>query len=57
MISPRLFTMMVVMALVTTFMTTPLIERLYLRRGLGDPGDRATTQTGSIASDRIAADR
>lgn len=30
-ISTRLFTMMVVMALVTTFMTTPLIERLYPR--------------------------
>jgi Kef-type K+ transport system membrane component KefB len=31
-ISTRLFTMMVVMALVTTFMTTPLIERLTARR-------------------------
>jgi Kef-type K+ transport system membrane component KefB len=27
-ISPRLFTMLVIMALVTTFMTTPLVERL-----------------------------
>jgi Kef-type K+ transport system membrane component KefB len=31
-ISTRLFTMMVVMALVTTFMTTPLIERLTGRK-------------------------
>jgi hypothetical protein len=28
-ISPKLFTMMVIMALVTTFMTTPLLERVY----------------------------
>jgi Kef-type K+ transport system membrane component KefB len=28
-ISPALFTMMVVMALVTTFVTTPLLERIY----------------------------
>jgi Kef-type K+ transport system membrane component KefB/nucleotide-binding universal stress UspA family protein len=28
-ISPRLFTMLVIMALVTTFMTTPLLERVY----------------------------
>jgi Kef-type K+ transport system membrane component KefB len=28
-ISPSLFTMMVVMALVTTFMTTPILERIY----------------------------
>jgi Kef-type K+ transport system membrane component KefB len=28
-ISPRLFTMMVIMALVTTFLTTPLLERVY----------------------------
>jgi Kef-type K+ transport system membrane component KefB len=31
-ISPALFTMMVLMALVTTFMTTPLITRLYPNR-------------------------
>jgi len=28
-ISPTLFTMLVLMALVTTFMTTPLMEWLY----------------------------
>lgn len=28
-ISPKLFTMMVIMALVTTFITTPLLERIY----------------------------
>jgi Kef-type K+ transport system membrane component KefB/nucleotide-binding universal stress UspA family protein len=30
-ISPRLFTMMVVMALATTWLTTPLLERIYPR--------------------------
>ncbi|HVY44809.1 MAG TPA: cation:proton antiporter [Minicystis sp.] len=33
-ISPRLFTMMVLMALVTTFLTTPLLERIYPQREL-----------------------
>jgi Kef-type K+ transport system membrane component KefB len=28
-LSPTLFAMMIIMALVTTFMTTPLIERIY----------------------------
>jgi len=32
-ISPALFTMMVLMALVTTFMTTPLLEVLYPAQG------------------------
>ena len=36
-ISPTIFTMMVVMALVTTFMTTPLLDLLLGRRGFGDP--------------------
>jgi Kef-type K+ transport system membrane component KefB/nucleotide-binding universal stress UspA family protein len=31
-LSPRLFTMMVIMALVTTWMTSPLLERIYPRR-------------------------
>ena len=31
-LSPQLFTMMVVMALVTTWMTSPLLERFYPRR-------------------------
>ncbi|MCY3003188.1 MAG: cation:proton antiporter [Planctomycetota bacterium] len=36
-ISPTIFTMMVIMALVTTFMTTPLLDLLLGRRGFGDP--------------------
>ena len=42
-ISPTLFSMLVVMALVTTFMTTPLLMRLYpeaARRGQGVPATR-----------------
>ncbi len=31
-LSPRLFTMMVIMALVTTWMTSPILERFYPRR-------------------------
>jgi Kef-type K+ transport system membrane component KefB len=31
-ISPRLFTMLVIMALVTTFMTTPVLNRLMRGR-------------------------
>ncbi|MFN7146530.1 MAG: cation:proton antiporter, partial [Myxococcota bacterium] len=31
-LSPRLFTMMVIMALVTTWMTSPLLERIYPRK-------------------------
>ncbi|MSQ00439.1 MAG: cation/H(+) antiporter [Myxococcales bacterium] len=31
-LSPRLFTMMVIMALVTTWITSPLLERIYPRR-------------------------
>jgi Kef-type K+ transport system membrane component KefB len=34
-ISPTLFSMMVLMALVTTFMTTPLLDLLTRRRGAG----------------------
>lgn len=33
-LSPTLFTMMVIMALVTTFLTTPLLERIYPRASL-----------------------
>lgn len=36
-ISPTILTMMVIMALVTTFMTTPLLDLLLGRRGFGDP--------------------
>jgi hypothetical protein len=42
-LSPTLFAMMVIMALVTTFMTSPVIERVY-------PSDRA----GSSTNRRVA---
>jgi Kef-type K+ transport system membrane component KefB len=35
-ISPALFAMMVLMALVTTFMTSPLLEWIYPARMIGD---------------------
>ena len=38
-ISPALFAMMVLMALVTTFMTTPLLELIYPARLLADESD------------------
>ena len=37
-ISPALFSMLVVMALVTTFMTTPLLMRLYPEAARRAPG-------------------
>lgn len=37
-ISPALFTMMVLMALVTTFMTTPMLRLIYPSRLLQEPG-------------------
>ncbi|HSA55536.1 MAG TPA: cation:proton antiporter, partial [Gemmatimonadaceae bacterium] len=36
-ISPALFAMMVLMALVTTFMTSPLLERIYPARLFAQP--------------------
>jgi len=36
-ISPALFAMMVLMALITTFMTSPILEWVYLRRALPQP--------------------
>ncbi len=49
-ISPALFTMMVLMALITTFMTTPLLELIYPARlirgegaGAADPDPTQTT--------------
>jgi nucleotide-binding universal stress UspA family protein len=49
-ISPTLFTMMVLMALITTFMTTPLLElvypaRLMRSRVVGGDGDGASFRT------------
>jgi Kef-type K+ transport system membrane component KefB/nucleotide-binding universal stress UspA family protein len=44
-ISPKLFTMMVLMALVTTFITSPLLERIYptelMMQTLADPAEGA----------------
>lgn len=50
-LSPELFTMMVLMALVTTFMTTPLLELLYPERmrredALHDAAESGAAQTG-----------
>jgi len=50
-ISPTLFTMMVIMALVTTFMTTPLLELVYpqseLTRDLDTPPPSAVASSNS----------
>jgi Kef-type K+ transport system membrane component KefB len=50
-ISPALFAMMVLMALVTTFMTSPLLEWIYPARMIrGDarvPADHTETQMGT----------
>jgi len=41
-LSPPLFTMMVIMALVTTFMTTPILIAMKIGRQ-GDPGKVSAT--------------
>src|SRR5262245_21822036 len=50
-ISPKLFTMLVIMALVTTFMTTPLLERIdprhRLLRELGGADELAPASTAA----------
>ncbi len=46
-ISPALFTIMVLMALVTTFMTTPLLSWLYPRRQVD--ADLAALEVGELA--------
>jgi Kef-type K+ transport system membrane component KefB len=51
-ISPALFTMMVLMALVTTFMTAPILEWMYFRRLL--PAKRAVGEEESLPDRRIA---
>ncbi|HET9955473.1 MAG TPA: cation:proton antiporter [Polyangiaceae bacterium] len=43
-ISPKLFTMMVIMAIITTFMTTPLVLKLYPRR-LAKPAEDVASFT------------
>ena len=40
-ISPTLFAMLVVMALVTTFATTPVLDRLLSTRGFADEPEGA----------------
>lgn len=50
-ISPTLFTMMVLMALVTTFMTTPLLQRVY------PPDTRTTLPEGFSILMCVAFDR
>jgi K+:H+ antiporter len=56
-ISPKLFTMMVIMALATTFMTTPLIQLVYPMAALAreisaqDP----PSQSGPVSASRVNA--
>lgn len=63
-ISPTLFTMMVLMALVTTFMTTPILQAVYpqeaLAQGLLEPppvSTRATLPEGFSVLMCVAVDR
>jgi len=48
-ISPTLFTMLVIMALVTTFMTTPLLELVYPVAELAKERERGLNTTGRRA--------
>lgn len=48
-ISPKLFTMMVIMALVTTFMTTPLLHLIYPRRELAEELAEQTGPAPAVA--------
>jgi len=53
-ISPKLFTMMIVMALVTTFATAPLLHIIYsLVRAEGDAPER--TRLGETGAGAILA--
>jgi nucleotide-binding universal stress UspA family protein len=47
-ISPLLFTMLVIMALVTTFMTSPLLEWIYPKRLIRMNAAEAETETESV---------
>lgn len=51
-ITPTLFTMLVVMALVTTFMTSPLVEWIYFR-GLAPKGEYQPTAPEVISPDEV----
>jgi Kef-type K+ transport system membrane component KefB len=50
-ISPTLFTMLVVMALVTTFMTAPILEWIYFERVVPRPYEPADVEPESPATD------
>ena len=58
-ISPKLFAMMVVMALVTTFMTTPLLQRIYpaeeLARELAELAETSARDVAAAAKARFTA--
>jgi Kef-type K+ transport system membrane component KefB/nucleotide-binding universal stress UspA family protein len=59
-LSPTLFTMLVIMALVTTFMTTPLLERIYpaeqlAREILLASEEAAAASVPTVESERYAA--
>ncbi|CAF0736233.1 unnamed protein product [Adineta steineri] len=47
-LSPRLFTMLIIMALVTTFMTCPLLWLVYLRTYKPDPPLLGNTSTSKV---------
>ncbi len=51
-ITPTLFTMLVIMALVTTFMTSPLVEWIYFRR-LTPKGEYQPTAPEVIPTDEV----
>ncbi len=58
-ISPKLFAMMVIMALVTTFATTPLLQWIYpteqLAKQLAEPPDNSVTDLTAQARARFTA--
>lgn len=58
-ISPKLFAMMVIMALVTTFATTPLLQWIYpteeLAKQLAEPPDNSVTDLAAQARARFTA--
>jgi Kef-type K+ transport system membrane component KefB len=51
-ITPTLFTMLVIMALVTTFMTSPLVEWIYFRR-LAPKGEYQPTAPEVVSPDEV----
>jgi Kef-type K+ transport system membrane component KefB len=48
-ISPALFSMMVIMALVTTSMTTPVLEMIYPRRLMLTPSNKTADEQAAVA--------